>query len=159
MPPVGSQWPPVVPMLRTATNMRGPGVLPRAMALRSPTSMKNAAAHIANGGESCHQRDLRVHRGIQGLFRNRLAETLDEVLRRVVRALHAEVGVGVDKAGHKGGVPQVDDLGAGRQLGGRNCLDLLPRNHHDPGRRQRIGVAVEQAGGFEDDGAGGPGAA
>ena len=79
-------------------------------------------------------------------------EVVDRVLVPVLAHLARQVDVGVEEAGEKRHVAEVDDGRPGRHrkrpARGR---DLLPLDDHDRVGDERVGDAVEEAGGTDRD--------
>ena len=74
------------------------------------------------------------------------------VPRSFVVGVEEDVGVAFDEAGEQGGAGEVDDLGVGGVDGGGGSggLDAVAADADGPGVVG--GVAIEDAGGFEDGG-------
>ena len=66
--------------------------------------------------------------------------------------MEEEMDVGIDQAGHQGGVAQIDGLGSSGMVdGGAGGDDLLPFDQHLSGGKHAAGFDVEQARGMEND--------
>jgi len=66
-----------------------------------------------------------------------------------------EMYVGVDEAGHEGGVAEVDDDGTGGMRDqGAACADAVADDKDFAGRENLAGLDVKDAGGMQDGGVG-----
>ncbi len=91
-----------------------------------------------------------VHGRIQGLLSRKSIHTGVEVLVPVVRHLHGQMHVRVDKARQQGGIAEIDDprtFGDVQVRAGRNNLRAFHQHH--AGLNQLAGNAVEQTRRFE----------
>ena len=108
-------------------------------------------AQIADGGEAGHQGGAQVIDGAGGAQRESFVRHL-VVPRSLVVGMQQDVRVAFDQAGQQRGAGQVDDLGVGGVdgRGGSGGLDAVAADAHGPAFVR--GLAIEDAGGFEDGG-------
>ena len=108
-------------------------------------------AEIADGGEARHESGAQVIDGAGGAQGESLVRDLI-VPGSFVVGVEQDVGVAFDEAGEQGGAGEVDDLGVGGVDGGGGSggLDAVAADADGPGVVG--GLAIEDAGGFEDGG-------
>src|SRR5271155_255092 len=108
-------------------------------------------ADVADGSESGHQGDACIYGGVDSHFRDGLLQIVKQRFAVVLAVLHGEVGVGVDEAGEKRGVAEVDDFGAGGNGGAlADADDLAVADDYNAGLGDGVAFAVKHARGFED---------
>ncbi len=105
-------------------------------------------ADVADSSETGHKRDARVDAGVQGALGDGLLQALKFGAVVVVRKRKAEMRVGVDEAGKKRSLAQIDDFRArGDSCTWTDAADPPARYDDEPGSDQRVALAVEHRGG------------
>ena len=104
-------------------------------------------SHIALGGKAGHQVIARSERGFDSALRNGFADGL----RGFVAGMQEEMDVGVDEAGHQGGVTEVDDFCVrGMRNAGAGGANAFALDEDFAGRDEAAVLDVEQVGGVEN---------
>src|SRR6202012_5497638 len=97
-----SSWPPLMSMALQDMRMRGPGIRPELMALRTATSAQPAPSVPMS--RSAVKPARRAALGAVGYG-------LEDGLEGLVAGVQEQVDMGVDQAGHQRGGAEVDDSG------------------------------------------------
>ena len=143
-----SSWPPLMSMALQLMRMRGPGMRPLLMALRTATSAQPAPSVPMS--RSAVKPAMRSALAGRGGDERALGDGLFDGLEGFVAGVEEEMHVRVDEAGHERGVAEVDDLRAGGMRDVRSGLgDAVARNQDFARREDFAGGDIEDARGVQ----------
>ena len=107
---------------------------------------------VTNARKASHQRDTRVHAGIQRLFCDCFLQQIELALLPVVGIHRGFVRVRVDESRQQRGIAKIDDLGARGNGGACSDSGNFPVGHdHQTRAHQRIALPVEKARCFQHE--------
>ena len=132
------------------TRMRGPGIRPLSMALRTDGVRRTGAlgSHVALGGEARHQ----IVPGRQGRQDGPLRLGFLDGLQILGAGMQEKMHMRVDQARHQGGVAKIDHFGARGMLhAAADGGDALAFDQDFAGADDLAGFHVQQPRGVKDD--------